>query len=104
MDMMSRSPTCACWRAIIGLSSSSNAYSMPARNFAENSSLSGWMSRPKAQKSCVVSGDRSEEHTSELHSLMRSSYAVICLQTIITQLNDNEMIYSRQQDQHVQHY
>src|SRR3546814_2688743 len=55
MDMMSRSPTCACWRAIIGLSSSSNAYSMPARNF------------------------RSEEHTSELQSLMRISYAVFCL-------------------------
>src|SRR3546814_993897 len=57
MDMMSRSPTFACWRAIIGLSSSSNAYSMPARNFAENSSLSGWMSRPKAQKYSVVPGD-----------------------------------------------
>src|SRR3546814_9148321 len=27
----------------------------------------------------VVSGDRSEEHTSELQSLMRTSYAVFCL-------------------------
>src|SRR3546814_10090586 len=28
----------------------------------------------------AVSGDRSEEHTSELQSLMRISYAVFCLQ------------------------
>src|SRR3546814_10765981 len=27
----------------------------------------------------IEKGDRSEEHTSELQSLMRSSYAVICL-------------------------
>src|SRR3546814_2227546 len=26
-------------------------------------------------------GERSEEHTSELHSLMRNSYAVFCLKT-----------------------
>src|SRR3546814_7153550 len=29
--------------------------------------------------------DRSEEHTSELQSLMRSSYAVFCLKTKITE-------------------
>src|SRR3546814_4106555 len=28
----------------------------------------------------AVGDDRSEEHTSELHSLMRTSYAVFCLQ------------------------
>src|SRR3546814_8683589 len=28
---------------------------------------------------CLVVGDRSEEHTSELQSLMRNSYAVFCL-------------------------
>src|SRR3546814_8550358 len=27
----------------------------------------------------VIENERSEEHTSELHSLMRSSYAVFCL-------------------------
>src|SRR3546814_3447394 len=31
----------------------------------------------------VVTGGRSEEHTSELQSLMRISYAVFCLQTKI---------------------
>src|SRR3546814_5008715 len=29
----------------------------------------------------AAAGDRSEEHTSELQSLMRSSYAVFCLKT-----------------------
>src|SRR3546814_10103470 len=28
---------------------------------------------------CIIFGDRSEEHTSELQSLMRISYAVFCL-------------------------
>src|SRR3546814_3243152 len=32
---------------------------------------------------------RSEEHTSELQSLMRSSYAVFCLKKKITNLNQN---------------
>src|SRR3546814_8743883 len=32
----------------------------------------------------VISGDRSEEHTSELQSLMRISYAVFCLKKKIT--------------------
>src|SRR3546814_6873475 len=31
------------------------------------------------QKGLAVKGDRSEEHTSELQSLMRISYAVFCL-------------------------
>src|SRR3546814_6066983 len=31
--------------------------------------------------------DRSEEHTSELHSLMRTTYAVFCLQKIKTKTN-----------------
>src|SRR3546814_2374195 len=32
----------------------------------------------------VIAGERSEEHTSELQSLMRTSYAVFCSQKIIT--------------------
>src|SRR3546814_4322557 len=32
----------------------------------------------------LLDGDRSEEHTSELQSLMRSSYAVFCLTTKTT--------------------
>src|SRR3546814_5844422 len=34
--------------------------------------------------------DRSEEHTSELQSLMRISYAVFCLNKKIKQLNNNK--------------
>src|SRR3546814_3993966 len=38
----------------------------------------------------VAAGARSEEHTSELQSLMRISYAVFCLKKKnITQLNNN---------------
>src|SRR3546814_5654375 len=34
--------------------------------------------------------DRSEEHTSELQSLMRISYAVFCLKKQKTQMNENK--------------
>src|SRR3546814_7458168 len=37
-----------------------------------------------AMESCTVFFDRSEEHTSELQSLMRISYAVFCLKKKIT--------------------
>src|SRR3546814_4917212 len=36
------------------------------------------------QRAGVDAGERSEEHTSELQSLMRISYAVFCLKTNIT--------------------
>src|SRR3546814_10436673 len=40
---------------------------------------------------------RSEEHTSELHSLMRISYAVFCLKKKkITQINNTQTEISRQ--------
>src|SRR3546814_4149059 len=32
-----------------------------------------------AKRACLLSASRSEEHTSELQSLMRISYAVFCL-------------------------
>src|SRR3546814_10909689 len=39
---------------------------------------------------CAIGGQRSEEHTSELQSLMRTSYAVFCLKTKQTnQYNHN---------------
>src|SRR3546814_5741673 len=44
------------------------------RNSSETTAM-GW---PKACSVCV-SSNRSEEHTSELQSLMRISYAVFCL-------------------------
>src|SRR3546814_9476160 len=42
----------------------------------------------KGERQCGVGNDRSEEHTSELQSLMRISYAVFCLKTK-TQSNTN---------------
>src|SRR3546814_3321971 len=38
--------------------------------------------------------DRSEEHTSELQSLMRISYAVFCLKQKIPNLNDTHKTYT----------
>src|SRR3546814_4509269 len=45
---------------------------------------------PKATKRLVVNlgGSRSEEHTSELQSLMRISYAVFCLKKKTQKVND----------------
>src|SRR3546814_2835412 len=37
----------------------------------------------------IVSGNRSEEHTSELQSLMRISYAVFCLKKKKTNIHSN---------------
>src|SRR3546814_5944897 len=44
--------------------------------------------------------DRSEEHTSELQSLMRSSYAVFCLQKNNQILNATHTIEHWMQQQH----
>src|SRR3546814_5311702 len=41
------------------------------------------------------SPSRSEEHTSELQSLMRISYAVFCLKKKKTQINENKNKYTR---------
>src|SRR3546814_6828865 len=43
-----------------------------------------------AEASPVTAGRRSEEHTSELQSLMRISYAVFCLKKTIRKLNKTE--------------
>src|SRR3546814_9523656 len=40
----------------------------------------------------VVDEQRSEEHTSELQSLMRNSYAVFCLKKKKTQSNEEQII------------
>src|SRR3546814_9931240 len=39
----------------------------------------GWVLSSLSQKIDLAGGNRSEEHTSELQSLMRISYAVFCL-------------------------
>src|SRR3546814_8692942 len=51
---------------------------------AHRRSKRNWLPMPSASKSSCRngsnhSGNRSEEHTSELQSLMRNSYAVFCL-------------------------
>src|SRR3546814_6976522 len=52
------------WPRSLGPASMKTALSMPSRK------------RPTSTSRC---GRRSEEHTSELQSLMRNSYAVFCL-------------------------
>src|SRR3546814_4513011 len=45
-----------------------------------NNAYSLWCGRDAIKHSVILAnGDRSEEHTSELQSLMRISYAVFCL-------------------------
>src|SRR3546814_7022434 len=41
--------------------------------------LALWYASANRDESVFPDGDRSEEHTSELQSLMRSSYTVLCL-------------------------
>src|SRR3546814_8714789 len=48
---------------------------------------SGPEGRSQCPSSCSRNRDRSEEHTSELQSLMRTSYAVFCLKKKTTQYN-----------------
>src|SRR3546814_3799104 len=49
-------------------------------------------SMPKPEVSRVQRGDRSEEHTSELQSLMRHSYAGFCLQQKLHQTTRTQLI------------
>src|SRR3546814_8917297 len=52
------------------------------------------------RQSLPVEGGRSEEHTSELQSLMRSSYAVFCLQKKKTQNKTTYSTTTHSQEQH----
>src|SRR3546814_4708821 len=45
----------------------------------EPAEFAGGQLRDHPRHSAAVPGERSEEHTSELQSLMRTSYAVLCL-------------------------
>src|SRR3546814_5188990 len=58
---------------------------------------------------CRGYGDRSEEHTSELQSLMRISYAVFCLKKKKTQHNkhsnhENKQIYTDTENKYIPPY
>src|SRR3546814_9339732 len=63
----------ACW---VRQSPSTSACSMNIRRAAPGSTRPSWMRRASTIGSPY---SRSEEHTSELQSLMRISYAVFCL-------------------------
>src|SRR3546814_5293515 len=53
------------------------------RRFAQYAQCGG---QSRMTAICLASGSRSEEHTSELQSLMRISYAVFCLKKKTKQL------------------
>src|SRR3546814_3034109 len=64
--------------------SSSRSFQKAARwlsDWAMAASSTSSFSKPSASRASMVSPMRSEEHTSELQSLMRISYAVFCLNT-----------------------
>src|SRR3546814_6865115 len=69
------------WEAICGSSSGHAAYTNGPDS--QRNSMSPWRSGANAIDAPVPpssrSSTRSEEHTSELQSLMRTSYAVFCL-------------------------
>src|SRR3546814_5887302 len=56
----------------------------PSRAPDQHSQFSGVPHRAAKRGIIAICHDRSEEHTSELQSLMRISYAVFCLKTKIT--------------------
>src|SRR3546814_8985300 len=57
----------------VGVSTDPEAHYGPVVTAAHKAKVEGWIQKG------VDEGARSEEHTSELQSLMRSSYAVFCL-------------------------
>src|SRR3546814_8761625 len=57
----------------------------------------GWLMERGARLAAAAGGDpafRSEEHTSELQSLMRISYAVFCLKKKKTKTKDHTKLYT----------
>src|SRR3546814_10169605 len=71
-------------RLITPISGTRAVFTLGARSHQSN------LAQPKG-KSEPFRGFRSEEHTSELQSLMRISYAVFCLKKKTTQ-NNNKII------------
>src|SRR3546814_8578693 len=59
-----------------------------------------WLLAAPVRATCITSAARSEEHTSELQSLMRNSYAVFCLkEKNILQLQQNAKQISHKNSQ-----
>src|SRR3546814_9043848 len=65
-----------------------SSWNVPYAPFARGAILTNWEMRSSWNTSCCPVPRRSEEHTSELQSIMRISYAVLCLkQTKLTKLH-----------------
>src|SRR3546814_2244642 len=66
----------------------------PYTTLFRSSSSTGSAARASPTTTCRACGPRSEEHTSELQSLMRISYAVFCLKkkTKTKQITKNKKI------------
>src|SRR3546814_5659195 len=59
------------------------------------SAWQGWRRDPAAAPVVAVVSTRSEEHTSELQSLMRISYAVFCLKKTNKIINNPRSVYTQ---------
>src|SRR3546814_1295113 len=71
-----------------------------ARTTGKKKAASWMEAAPRGSANQAAPGrvPRSEEHTSELQSLMRTSYAVFCLKKKTTQLNSNDNTHNNQND------
>src|SRR3546814_1857316 len=61
------------------------------RHTADRLLLMDYVDHHPGQSSAAAQEDRSEEHTSELQSLMRISYAVFCLKNKKKQMQNNKV-------------
>src|SRR3546814_6659232 len=71
------------WRGTV-ISAASVACGKASESDQGSHPASSTSSESCSRSSCLPNGARSEEHTSELQSLMRISYAVFCLNKKIT--------------------
>src|SRR3546814_7150284 len=74
-DLASSWPRCSCWPPASPLRPSSSSATRRPTSRRRSRTSRGRRSRTRAP----LRSTRSEEHTSELQSLMRISYAVFCL-------------------------
>src|SRR3546814_3732311 len=78
------------WRLAQGLSRMATDHERPAK-FSQGWQPTALRLTNSRSSSCALGVDpRSEEHTSELQSLMRSSYAVFCLKKKTTTNNETQ--------------
>src|SRR3546814_1766493 len=71
--------TCGARRAVRSMLCKTRAFRSPDDSDGREATASDTRPTPPKTSSCGARNMRSEEHTSELQSLMRISYAVFCL-------------------------